>query len=425
MKYLVGLLIATFWFVFLYIIFLPQSNAQKNSEPIAGKLWTIQSVDTMKTSRDKARTELNNPEYDKEIEKEVKAIKHLGANYITINTPYDEEFKPYLERWIRIARYNGLKIWFRGNWSNWEGWFGYSKSLSPENHISNTHNFITSNPELFKDGDIFESCPECENAQYWIHPSDDQAFNEFLRKQLHSNKEAFKKINKKVITNIASIDGGRAKESLDLKTIAAYDHLVAIDHHVKTPVVMEEYIKFFGEKKAKVVISEFGAPIPEINSQLSEADQARFVESIFEEFYKAKSIVRGINYFVSSGGTSALLNDDLTPRETYEIVRNYYTPGVVKGKVTNTLGEPLADVIVETDSDNLIQSTRTDKYGKYRISVPPRSIKLLAGAGEYTIEDKFVDIPNSGAEKTVNFTVEPLYPNIIYQSRLFFRSIFN
>lgn len=402
-KYIYIVILFALLLPLLHILFVPTISAQNSSSQNSDQLWPIQSVDTLKTSRDKARIELYNKEFDNEIEKEVKAIKHLGANYITIDTPYDEEFRPYLERWIRISRENGLKIWFRGNWSNWEGWFGYQKNLSPEEHIIKTRNFITSNPHLFNDGDIFESCPECENSEYWLPTVVNKEFNEFNRNQISSNRDAFKKINKKVITNI---------------------NIIALDQTVNSPALMEEKFKNFAEKKNKVLISNFATPIPLNSSMNSESEHAKLVESIFEEFYKAKDTIIGINYQASTGGATAILNDDLTPRESYDIVRNYYTPGIVKGKVTNTLGEPLVDVIVETDSDNVIQSKRTDKYGNYRLSVPPRSIKLLAGAGEYTIEDKFVDIPNSGDEKTVNFAIEPLYPDIIYQTRRFMNSLF-
>ncbi|MEK7522855.1 MAG: hypothetical protein AAB569_04695, partial [Patescibacteria group bacterium] len=123
-------------------------------------LWSIRSIDTMKTSRDKARVRLYDLNFDKEINKELQAIKNMGANYVAIDTPYDDEFLPYLTRWIKLARKTELKVWFRGNWSNWEGWFDYPKNLTPERHQAKTAEFIETHPDFFKDGDIFDPCPE-------------------------------------------------------------------------------------------------------------------------------------------------------------------------------------------------------------------------------------------------------------------------
>lgn len=113
------------YIVVVFSFFLgPNFTYASNTHP---ELWPVRSIDTMKTSRDKARAELNNPDFDTQIEKELTLIKEIGANYVAIDTPYDKEFLPFLKRWISLARKMGLKVWFRGNWSNWEGWFEYEK----------------------------------------------------------------------------------------------------------------------------------------------------------------------------------------------------------------------------------------------------------------------------------------------------------
>jgi hypothetical protein len=89
-------------------------------------IWEVRSVDTMKTSRDLAREKLHDISYDQIIVRDLKLIKDLGANYVAIDTPYDEEFIPYLTRWVKHAREQGLKVWFRGNFGG-GGWFGYQK----------------------------------------------------------------------------------------------------------------------------------------------------------------------------------------------------------------------------------------------------------------------------------------------------------
>src|SRR5690606_12731663 len=81
------------------------------------QLWEIRAVDTMKFSRDAAREDIP----DSAIIAELTAIKQVGATHVGIATPYDEEFYPMLKRWVEHARDLDLKIWFRGNFSGWEG----------------------------------------------------------------------------------------------------------------------------------------------------------------------------------------------------------------------------------------------------------------------------------------------------------------
>src|SRR5258708_307200 len=103
----------------------------------------------MKFSRDAARTEATNPNAQKEIANEVQVIKQFGANCISVATPYDEEFVPYLKMWIEEARKEDLHVWFRGNFSSWEGWFEYPKGMSTQDHLQKTKQFILTHPDLF------------------------------------------------------------------------------------------------------------------------------------------------------------------------------------------------------------------------------------------------------------------------------------
>src|SRR3989338_5682012 len=97
-------------------------------EKIRNNLFQIQSIDTMKYSRDLARAKAKDPSFDKVIDAEMKLIAGAGATHVAIGTPYDEEFIPMLSRWVRSARAHGLSVWFRGNFSGWEGWFSYPKN---------------------------------------------------------------------------------------------------------------------------------------------------------------------------------------------------------------------------------------------------------------------------------------------------------
>src|SRR3990167_8157982 len=68
------------------------------------RFFQVQSIDTMKYSRDVAREKLKDFSYDKEIETQVKNIAETGASHVAIATPYDDEFLPFLRRWVKAAR---------------------------------------------------------------------------------------------------------------------------------------------------------------------------------------------------------------------------------------------------------------------------------------------------------------------------------
>lgn len=399
--------------------FYPKQEIISQEQP--SYLWQVRSIDTMKTSRDKARVQLHNLKFDAEIEKELLVVKNLGANYVAIDTPYDDEFLPYLKRWVELARKTGLKVWFRGNWSNWEGWFDYPKNLPPERHHAKTAEFIETHPDLFEDEDIFDPCPECENAGFWKQPDNNLKYNEFLRNQRVVLKNSFNKINKKVYTNVFSIIGGRAKEVLDKKTLDALDNLVTIDHYIKHPSLMTEYIDYFSKNfQTKVLIGEFGAPIPDINGSMDENQQALFIDEILRELYKNKANVFGINYNVLTLGTTKLINDDGTERQTVEIVKNYFIPGVVKGTVTNTLGDQLSDIPVKTGDG--LNSVTTNHQGYYSMVIPAGAVDIAIGGNKYkTVAQK--EVISRGTEIIKDVVLEPQKVGFIYQIRLIIKNL--
>ena len=170
-------------------------------------LWEYRSVDTVKYSRDLADQMLNNSQFDSVIEQQVSDIASIGVTHIAIATPYDQKYSPFLKRWVKAARVHNLKVWFRGNFSGWERWFGFNK-IDRETHKKLLKDFIAQNPDLFEEGDIFTSCPECENGVSSDPRSsgDIQGFREFLIQEYKISLESFRKINKKVNVGFYSMN---------------------------------------------------------------------------------------------------------------------------------------------------------------------------------------------------------------------------
>lgn len=393
-----------------------------SSAQVPDYIWRVRSIDTMKTSRDMARAELANPSFDASIEHEISLIKGLGANYVAIDTPYDDEFLPYLKRWVRIARKHDLKIWYRGNFSRYEGWFGNPKNMSPDELLVETKQFIMGHKELFEDGDIFDPCPECENAGHWPQPGRDADYNSFVKKKHKALQESFEAINKKVIYNWNSIIGGRAKEVLTQSTFDYLDNVVAIDHYVSDPSSYREYVEYFHKHRTNTVISEFGAPIPTTHGPFTPQQQAEFIKHTLDILYSKKANISGVNYWVLSLGTTALYNPDYSPRPVAQVVKDYYSPAIIRGTVRNTVGDGLENVRVSTKDG--LNTVATDKKGFYKIVVPAGDVEIAVIGENYSLKDFMMNMDNS--EKTTrNVALDPIKPDAIYNLRLKIQNFFN
>jgi len=335
----------------------------KNSDET--KFWKVQSIDTMKYSRDLAREKLNDRSFDKVIDGQIKAIADTGATHVAIATPYDSEFAPFLKRWVVSARKHGLKVWFRGNFSGWEGWFGYSK-ISREEHTAKTEQFILKNKGLFEDGDIFTACPECENGG----PGDPRlnrdidGHRKFLIKEHKVMANVFKKINRDVIFNYNSMNGDVAFLIMNKATTSALGGVITIDHYVKTQKRLISDIKKLSAQGggAKIVLGEFGAPIPDIHGNMSEIDQAKWIQNALSELISVPELV-GVNYWVNIGGSTALWDGRLVPRSAVSVLKEFFAPAVITGFVKDELGRPIEGVEVK----NSYRLTKTRDNGYFEL----------------------------------------------------------
>ncbi len=335
-----------------------------NNLTINDSWWKVQSVDTVKYSRDLARSEISNPNLDSIIDEQVKDIADIGANYVAIDTPYDEEFRPYLIKWVESARRHNLNVWFRGNFSGWEKWFDY-QSISSEDHLKMTSNFILNNPDLFKDGDIFTACPECENGTIGDPRSTGNLdeYRSFMINEYQITKNDFKKINKKVISNFNSMNGDVAMAVMDKPTTQSMDGIVTIDHYVADPEKITDYINLISENSGgKIVLGEFGAPIPDLNGNLDEDQQSIWINEALNKIAQSNNII-GINYWTNINSTTQLWNNNGIPRKAVSIVKNYYSPQILRGSIKNEIGQAVrnADVYIAN------KSTKSDNNGYFSI----------------------------------------------------------
>lgn len=288
-------------------------------------IWDFRSVDTVKYSRDLAGQMMNNPNFDSVINKQVSDIASLGASHVAISTPYDAQFMPFLKRWVEVARKNNLKVWFRGNFSGWENWFEYS-DINRDEHKRLLKEFILANPDLFEDGDIFTSCPECENGGPGDprHNSDLIGHRKFLIDEYNISEESFKKINKKVRPGFYSMNYDVANLVMDEDTTNKLGNLVVIDHYIKDTGQLAVDSKKIAEKsKGQVILGELGAPIPDIHGSMSEEQQSQWLESALKGITETPEVV-GVNYWTNVGGSTGIWNGDYSKRKAVDTIKKYY-----------------------------------------------------------------------------------------------------
>jgi hypothetical protein len=361
------------------------------------RFWQVQSIDTMKYSRDASRS----PMSQEQIDKVVKNIADTGATHVAIDTPYDEEFLPRQKQWVEAARKFGLSVWFRGNWSAWEGWFGQKKDQTREQHLKLTKAFILNNPELFEDGDIFTACPECENGSSGDPRmnGDLVGFRAFMITEQQAVTDAFTQIHKKVIVNFTSMNGDVARLTMNPETTTKTGGVVSIDHYVASPQkLLADAESIAKQSGGKIVLGEFGAPIPDIHGNMTEEQQAAWIRELLSSALNHPEII-GMNYWVDRGGSTLLWNDDGSERKAVAVLREFYKPSMIAGQVTTVWGRPISSATVEY----LGKTFTTDKQGRFAfpfIGSQVGEAKVTAKGFEETLVPKS-DVENGRKNKEV------------------------
>jgi hypothetical protein len=360
--------------------------------PVDPTWWRIQSVDAMKYSRDVSREKLTDLGFDRIIRQQVDAIAATGATHVAVGTPYDDEFVPFLERWVNIARQAGLNVWFRGNQSGWEEWFDYPL-MTAEEHRAATDRFIRMHGRLFENGDVFDPCPECENGALGDPRQTGEltAYRDFLTATYRTSREAFRQINRNVMT-VFSMNYDVASLVMDASTTAALGGNVAIDHYVASPDRLQEDIRrLAAASHGRILLAEFGAPIPDIHGPLTPEAQADWVGAALRRLAETPELT-GLNYWVSFGGTTALWQDDATPHPAVDVLSAYYDPVFLQGRVRHPLFGAVEGATVHYES----RSVRTDDDGFFHLPYRPGDpILLRVEAAGYQPQTVLVEAPEA------------------------------
>lgn len=388
-----------------FIRIIPRVTVQPESP---ARLWNFQSIDTTKFSRDLAREKAAEPAFDAVIDQQIKSIFVAGASHVAIGTPYDEEFLPYLRRWIAAIRRYRLKVWFRGNWSGWEGWFGYPRITRAE-HIRKTTEFIGNHTDLFENGDLFTACPECENGGPGDPRStgDSVGHRKFLIEEYAATKLAFKRIGRNIQSNLLSMNADVGAIIMDPSTTTALGGVVTLDHYVRAPADYRAGIeKIIAGSRGKIVIGEFGAPIPVVHGAFTEEQQAAWLKQTLDELARIPEVI-GINYWVGFGGSTAVWNPDGRSREALEALVSFYQPQSVSGIIRDELDRPIENARIATDY-RAVYSAETGFFQiasvpKERVSIDIRAPGFIAQKVIVNEQNKLLDIKLVSERKSLLF----------------------
>lgn len=405
----------------LFCIFLFPLNLNKavakvvDTKPVTW--WDFQSIDTMKWSRDRAKEKLDDPSFDAEIDKQIEGIALVGATHVAIATPYDAQFVPFLTRWVNSARAHGLKVWFRGNFSGWEGWFGYSK-IGREEHQKLLKDFILKNPGLFESGDVFTPCPECENGG----PGDPrltgdvQGHRDFLISEFRLSESAFRQIKKDVKTGFFSMNGDVARLVMDRTTTHELGGIVTIDHYVKTPEKLASDIQEIANSSGGlVVLGEFGAPIPDIHGNFTQKQQEEWVAEALKAISTLPDLI-GVSYWTNIGGSTAIWDDSSHPRQAVLSISRYFKPNYISGRVINEAKMPIKGAKISVNGQELT----TDKDGTFLIKTVENTNQTTFEASGYETKQTFMQI--NSRDNTV--TLKKTHESVFFKIQKFFSNLF-
>jgi hypothetical protein len=220
-------------------------------------------------------------------------------------------------------------------------------------------------------------------------------------------------INKKASCGYFSVNGDIAREVLTEDTVKRTGGRVVIDHYVKDATRFGKDIEFLHNKlQAKVVIGEFGGPIPDIHGDLTQEEQAFLIREFLSELVKRKAYVEGMNYWVTQGGTTRLFDEEGTPRLAAITLRDFYNPTVVQGVIQDDRKQPIENVEIVFSDYNLL--AKTDKNGRYEVKIPAGNTNIVVKKDNYLTQSKKIEV-DSLSILEYNTVLSPVRTNFKYK----------
>ncbi|OGH19866.1 MAG: hypothetical protein A3D74_02560 [Candidatus Levybacteria bacterium RIFCSPHIGHO2_02_FULL_37_13] len=297
--------------------------------------WSIQSVSSMKETKDRICGQRSTEFIQKWVDKAVE----VGANYVAIETPYDSpscgNSVLYTKTWVNLIRSRGLKIWHRHMPLAFEGIYDTPKNPSID-YLTIISNYIKANPSFFQQGDIFTPIPEPQNGgiagvnycPYGICIfKNAKDFNAWLRNAMDVSESAFAQIGLggKIKIGYYGFDGYIAWGDnnpdwdgiLEDQTVLKMGN-ITIDHYPE--IVGDTMQNDLNELESRypnipIIIGEWGT----ITSNNTENQVIQSMGAA-----RRPSVV-GFNYWhFGMGGHEELIREDFTNKPQFDEVQSYF-----------------------------------------------------------------------------------------------------
>jgi len=198
-------------------------------------------------------------------------------------------------------------------------------------------------------------------------------------------------MGKNVKSNFTPMNGDVAKAIMDPQTTKALGGVVVVDHYVKTGKELANDIQELADNsKGNVILGEFGAPIYDIHGKFNEKEQAEWIKESLEELTRLK-VLKGVNYWVSHGGSTQIWNDQGKPKAAVEVLTAYYKPKTISGSIYNELNEPISNAEIVYNTMYL----SSDKEGQFIIKDNEIDGKATIFANGYKQKNILVNAENT------------------------------
>jgi hypothetical protein len=314
--------------------------------------WAIRSIDNMHASRDFVCWQQPSSYISS-----IAASEHsAGAGFAAIATPYDSPSNyhqcsnprdpvAYEQTWVNAIRAQGMRVWFRQTWFNWEGGYGAPKltsSTSPAiplgsadavlsgsdttSYLAQTYHFILDHPALYHDGDLFT--PEAEPQNGGIQQSygacsgpcqfsDWHSLNLWLQDSMKVDSAAFQQIARRVSVGNwglpCSNNRWQGADNIEPQTIAMMGIYVTDCYFRSVSDLVSHLDILHNAYHIDVVVGEWG--------EIWDTDQLITSASISSTLTAIRSLpyVRGVNYWQGLGGAGG---EGLLDKNTLQLNAN-------------------------------------------------------------------------------------------------------
>ena len=320
---LYGLVVATLIFLVREII-----NSTKNQVEVVkpdpdelmqpalpvGSPWGIKSIDTQVVSKYWTEVPVAS------IQEQIAMLKAMNATYVAVATPYDRAEE--LKQWVDEIHKQGLHVWFRAHWNEWEGDDKKAAIMTPREYLDKSREFILTHKEYFQEGDSFTVAVEPEQVGVGLGKrfADWNEYKNFVVDEVVEANRAFAAIGlkQKVYTNWISTNGWVAENIFD-QELVDYMGMITIDHYPEQTTtigarddietMVTNYSTYLDQLYAKfhkpILIGEWGY---QIFQDVDDNYRAALIKSVFE-MLKSKSYLVGVNYWVHMGNSARLIGD--------------------------------------------------------------------------------------------------------------------